>query len=266
MKIVDVHTHCFPDHLAERAMEKLTDLSYQKPFHNGTVAGLLNSMDEAGIYKSIVQSIATKPDQVENILNWSIKIKSERIEPFISIHPESKNYIEILKKAKDNGIKGLKVHPHYQGFNADDEKIFFMYETFCKFNLIVLFHSGEDLAFPGCDNASTERMLKVKEKFPEMKIILAHYGAYREWDKVYELLAGKDLYFETSFILEEAGEEMFKKIMGKHSDNKIMFGTDSPWTDQKNAVQLLKNLSISEESKAKIFYKNIENLLNSVSS
>ncbi|MBU1078708.1 MAG: amidohydrolase family protein [Spirochaetes bacterium] len=260
MQIIDVHTHCFPDFLAEKAMQKLTENSKVKAFHDGTLKGLSASMDEAGITKSAIQSIATRPEQTENILEWSIRIRNERFEPFISIHPEYRDYTKILKRAKDHGIKGIKVHPHYQSFFLDDEKLFPMYEAFCEYGFAVLFHAGDDIAFQGYDNASVPRLKKVIDEFPEMKIILAHYGAYRNWQEVYDRIAGTDVFLETSFVLEEAGEEMFLKILNKHSKEKILFGTDSPWTDQKNAVRLVSRSGIDDEAKEAIFYKNYVSL------
>ncbi len=262
MKIVDVHTHCFPDFLAERAMDALCSSSDIKAYHNGTLNGLIKSMDNAGITKSVIQSIATRPSQTENILDWSLEIKSDRIEPFISIHPEYKEYDTILKKARDNGLIGVKVHPHYQSFMINDEKYFYLYEAYCKYNFIVLFHAGADIAFPGYDNASVARLINVLDRFPQMRLILAHYGAYREWDEVYEKIAGRDVYIETSFILEERGEDMFLKILKKHPKDKILFGTDSPWLEQKNAVKLVEESDIDKDLKEKVFYKNYSMLLN----
>ncbi|MBN1897152.1 MAG: amidohydrolase [Spirochaetes bacterium] len=259
MMMIDFHVHAFPDFLAKRAMDQLSYFS--RPFHDGTIKGLFHSMDEAGIDCSVVQSIATRPDQSDNILQWSLQIKGDRIEPFISIHPETENYISLLKKARTKGIKGVKVHPHYQGFQSDDENLFGLYEAFCALDFIVFFHSGEDLAFPGMDNASVRRMAKVLEKFPQMKMVLAHMGAFREWEEVYRLLAGKDVYFETSFILEEGGKDLFLDIMEKHDDKKVLFGTDSPWCHQKKAVECIRNLNLPQETQERIFFKNALNLL-----
>ncbi len=264
MEIIDIHTHCFPDFLAEKAMSALADdpdkPSYES-HHKGTLNSLLESMDKALITKSVVLSIATKPDQVENILEYSAKIKNERIEPFISVHPDYHNYDEILKKAKDKNIKGVKVHPHFQDFMIDDEKIFPLYESFCKHNIIVFFHSGGDLKFPGYDNATISRVVKVIDKFPQMRIVLAHWGGFKEWEEVYDKLAGRQVFLETSFVLEVGGYEIFKKILDKHSKDKVLFGTDSPWTDQKNAVELVKQAPISAEQKQKIFFENYYKLI-----
>ncbi len=265
MKIIDFHTHAFPDNLAEKAINSLKTYSPDsKPYHNGTIKGLLESMDKAGIYASVIQSIATKPSQMENILNWSIQIKSERIIPFISLHPEGKNFESILKKAKENDIKGVKIHPHYQNFYCDDKKVFPIYEIIAHYGLIAFFHAGVDLAFPGMDNASPERLLKVRKEFPELIMVLAHGGSYREWDKVYDLLCGKEFYFEISFILKEAGSDMFKKILNKHSEDLFLFGTDSPWNNQKEEALLLEQVKIPDRIKEKIFYLNAERLLNQV--
>lgn len=264
MEIVDVHTHCFPDFLAEKAIQSLiknTGHVGSLACHDGTLRGLGQSMEKAGITKSVIASIATKPDQVESILEWSLSIKSEKFEPFISIHQDFKNFQSLLKTARENGIRGVKVHPHYQGFMVDDEKLFPLYEEFMRHGFIVLFHSGQDFAFPHTDNASVFRMKKVIEKFSDMKVILAHYGSYQEWDDVSKELAGTDVYFETSFALAEAGEDVFINILQKHSDDKILFGTDSPWMDQSDDVARIKKLGISNELKEKIFYKNYYKLI-----
>ena len=161
MKIIDVHTHAFPDFLAEKAISVLSESAYTSPYHNGTINGLIKAMDKAGVYQSWVQSIATNPEQAKNILVWSLKIRSDRIIPFISVHPEDINYTEILDEAKDNGIKGVKLHPHYQGFNIDDDGVLPFYETILKKGFILLFHSGKDDAFLKFDNASATRVAKI---------------------------------------------------------------------------------------------------------
>lgn len=66
-KIIDFHTHAFPDKLAERAIKSLEGEGEIKAHLNGTVSALLSSMDRYGIEKSVVCSIATKPAQFDSI-------------------------------------------------------------------------------------------------------------------------------------------------------------------------------------------------------
>ena len=45
-------------------------------------------MDRAGIRRAIVCSVATRPEQVAKITDWSASIASDRLVPFASIHPD----------------------------------------------------------------------------------------------------------------------------------------------------------------------------------
>lgn len=96
MQIIDFHTHAFPDEIAERAIKKLEEKSQVKACLNGTLDNLLRSMDKSQIAKSVLCNIATKPEQFNSIIKWSDKIRSERIIPLPSVHPDDKEPKNIL--------------------------------------------------------------------------------------------------------------------------------------------------------------------------
>ena len=108
MRIIDFHTHAFPDHVAENAIPYLEQEADVKAFHDGKIASLLSSMDRAGIQTSVICSIATKPTQFQPILDWSQQIASQRIIPFPSLHPDDGNMPEKVKIIHDAGFKGIK--------------------------------------------------------------------------------------------------------------------------------------------------------------
>ena len=110
MNIIDIHTHAFPDHIAERALPHLMERSQLPTYTEGTIASLLASMDRAGIRSSVVASIATKPSQFASILKWSQEIASDRIIPFPSIHPEDPKGLEHISEIASAGFKGIKLH------------------------------------------------------------------------------------------------------------------------------------------------------------
>jgi len=62
--------------------------------------------------------------------------------------------------------------------------------------------------------------------------------------------------------LHEISEELFKKILSKHGDDKILFATDCPWRDIKSDVEIIKSYNLGKEIEDKIFYKNAKKLLN----
>ena len=49
--------------------------------------------------------------------------------------------------------------------------------------------------------------------------------------------------------------------MNKHGSDKILFASDSPWSNAKNEIKRIKNLNISTEDKDNILYKNAKRLL-----
>ena len=85
--IIDFHTHAFPDSIAKKAIPVLEKEGNIPAFLDGTVSSLLSSMNNSGIEKSVVCNIATKIKQFDSILDWSEKIRSDRIIPFPSINP-----------------------------------------------------------------------------------------------------------------------------------------------------------------------------------
>jgi predicted TIM-barrel fold metal-dependent hydrolase len=262
--IIDFHAHAFPEEIAERAMKMLEEEGGIKASLDGRVSSLLRSMDENGIGKCVVCSIATKPSQFDTILQWSKKIGTDRIIPFPSLHPADPEAPERVSRIKGEGFKGIKFHPYYQDFNVDDERLFPMYERICRENLIVVVHTGFDFAFEKVRKADPVRIMRVLERFPGMKLVTTHLGAWDDWKEVEKHIAGKRVYMEISCSLEYLEKDAARKIILNHPKDHVLFGTDSPWTDQGKTLALLKGLQLGEERETRILRDNALNLLNSV--
>ena len=174
--IIDFHAHCFPDELAYKAVPSLAKKAGIPYFLNGTIRDIKASMKEAGIDKSIVLPIATKPSQTETINTWASSIQDESIVAFGSIHPEYKYWQEELKRIKQLGLKGIKFHNDYQGIFVDEEKMFPIYEEAFKLDLIMVFHAGLDIGLSGPYHCTPDRLLKVVRAFSGAKIVAAHMG------------------------------------------------------------------------------------------
>jgi uncharacterized protein len=260
--IIDFHTHAFPDNLAERAMKALCEGAQDaKAYLSGTVADLLRSMDQCGIQKSVVCNIATKPSQFEPIVKWSRQIATDRIIPFCSIHPEDPEAREHISAIKAAGFKGIKMHPYYQDFYLDEERMKPIYERISDEGLILVMHTGYDIAFPQIRRADPARILKVTEQFPRLKLVTTHLGSWQQWDEVADMLVGKPVYIEISFALELLPPEEARAILAGHPDEYLLFGTDSPWTDQANALRLLRGLGLPQGRLQKLLSGNATGLL-----
>lgn len=262
--IIDFHTHAFPDAIAEKAIKILEEEGKIKACLDGRLSSLLQSMDRCGIEKSIICCIATKPAQFDSIFSWCLSIQSERIIPFPSVHPADSKFAERILQIKSAGFKGIKFHPYYQDFDIDEERMFPIYEKICEQNLLLVLHTGYDFAFPRIPRADPLKILKLKEKFPELKLVATHLGSWDDWDAVEQYLAGKEIYTEISFSLDYLPPERARKIILSHPKHCILFGTDSPWTDQAKTLALFKNLALGEELERLILRDNAITLLNSV--
>ena len=244
-RTIDFHTHAFPDALAPRAMQTLlAEAPGIKAYLNGTVADLLRSMDQAGIEKSVVCCIATKPDQFEPILRWCTAIRSERLIPFPSVHPADPACSDAIRRIRAEGFLGIKLHPFYQDFFADEERMSGFYEEVAREGLLLVMHTGYDIAFPRLRRADPQKLLGIVETFPELRLVTTHLGAWQQWDEVRRYLLGRRIYMEISFALEELGPARAREMILGHPEGYVLFGTDSPWTDQAGTLSLLENLRI----------------------
>jgi predicted TIM-barrel fold metal-dependent hydrolase len=228
---------------------------------DGRVSSLITSMDKHGIEKSVVCSIATKPSQFNSIMSWSKQIISDRIIPFPSFHPHDPEFPERIRQIKTEGFRGVKFHPYYQDFIIDDNRLFPVYEQLCEANLIVVMHTGYDLAFERTRIADPVRIVRVLDAFPDLKLVTTHLGAWEDWDEVEKHLLGKHIYMEISYSLDILEQEKSQRIILTHPPECILFGTDSPWTDQGQTLSLLKGLSLGEEREHRILRENALNLL-----
>ena len=245
-RIIDFHTHAFPDALAPRAMKVLLEEAPGvRAYLDGTAADLLRSMDRAGIEQSVVCCIATKPGQFEAILRWCEEIRSDRLIPFPSVHPADPACTKNLRKIRSAGFQGVKLHPFYQDFFADEERMLCVYEEAVLQNLLVVMHTGYDIAFPPIRRADPEKLLGIAESFPQLKLVTTHMGAWRQWEEVRRHLLGRKIYMDISFAMEELGPEQSRQMIMDHADGYVLFGTDSPWTDQGETLNLLSQMSFS---------------------
>ena len=261
--IIDIHTHVFPDALAPKALEVLTHNANVPPLTDGTCSGLLDSMRRSGVDMSCLMPIATRPNQSRSINQWVSEACGDReaLIPFGSFHPAQENWREEIDFIVEVGLAGVKFHPDYQEFFVDEERMFPIYRALEEAGLIVLFHAGVDIGLPPPVHCPPDRLARVLDEVPNLTIIAAHMGGYFCWDDVERYLVGRNIYFDTSYSLADLGPERMTDLMKAHGTEKILFGTDSAWTDQADEVASIQSLSLSEAEIAAVLGENAFRLL-----
>ena len=281
--IIDIHTHTFPAKIAAHALRTLSNNSHTRPFTDGTISGLKASMTESGVTCSIIQPVATKPEQVRRINDSAMKINAEGestgIYSFGGIHPFFDDVRGELSRISEAGIKGVKIHPVYQGLNIDDSRYVEILKCAGELGLIVMIHAGWDIGFPGDDSALPVRIARALDMSGNVRVILAHMGGWRNWDEALRLFAGRvNVYVDTAFSLGRftpngdgyypGGDECemlradeFADMVRAFGSERVIFGTDSPWMSQSECVKWIMSLPLSDCEKSMMLSENATELL-----
>lgn len=270
--IVDFHTHVYPDKIAASTVEKLSEVAGISAHTDGTKAGLEESAKEAGIDYSLVLPVATDPKQVPSINEaaYKMNLSSARkgVFSFGGIHPDSADTKKVLRGVASLGLKGIKLHPDYQGTLFNDIRYKRIVEQATDLGLYIVVHAGVDIGLPDPIHTTPEYVKDVLLDTGSDRLILAHMGGWRMWDEAVRVLAGENVYIDTSFSTTAVDvdgmldEEKFVEMVRAFGADRVLFGTDSPWASQKKSLKWIQHTSLRSDEKNLILGENAEKLLN----
>ncbi|MBA4419218.1 MAG: amidohydrolase [Syntrophus sp. (in: bacteria)] len=259
---IDFHTHVYPDHVARRTVSAVCQRSGIDAYTDGTLEGLKRSMASAGIDLSVVAAVATRPEQVASIQRRLTAIRQPGIEALAAMHPAKPLNSGQMKMLKRDGFRGFKLHPDYQDFFVDDPQMYPMYEAVAAEGMFILFHAGVDRGLPHPVHATPKRLAAVHKAVPELCMIAAHLGGEEAYEETAIHLLGRDIYMDTSFVLRKMPGTFRDRFLKEHPSERLLFASDSPWTDQGEELQFLLQLPfLTESDKEKICFSNAARLL-----
>lgn len=274
--IIDFHTHTFPDKIASAAVKKLENFGDINSCADGTASGLLASMEAAGIDVSVVLPVATAERQVVSINNGAIRLREEfsgkGLFSFGAMHPDFSDWRAELRRLSENGVPGIKIHPDYQGVFFDDRRFMDIIYAASELGLTVVTHSGADIGIDPPVHCTPDRVLNVLRAVRPERLVLAHMGGWQMWKEAAQKLAGEKLMVDTSFVLaphsHRNGEPVEMLDSGEFADlvrsfgaGKVLFGTDSPWADQREYVKRLGAAGLAPEELSAVMSENAREIL-----
>ena len=259
MKIIDFHTHIYPDELAVRGSQSICDFYGLKYRYSGSVDVLLSEGRKAGISKYVLMPVAIKPEQVRRINEFTAAEVAAHSEfyGFGTIHADMENITSEIKRIKDLGLKGIKIHPDTQGFPIDDKRLYPVYEAVAG-SLPVMIHCGD----PRYDYSRPEKLRRVLDDFPSLSVIGAHLGGWSMFDKAFHYLKETSCYFDFSSCIMFIGKKETEKYIKSYGAYRMLFGTDFPlWSPEKEVERFL-SLDLTYKEMEAIAHINAEGLLN----
>ena len=150
--IIDMHTHVYPEKIAKRAVEKLSKAADIPAQSNGMKSGLQESMKRAGVDYSLLLPVATSVKQVDKMNQEAVAANECAGETglisFGAIHPDTPDYKEVLSWLADHDVRGIKLHPDYQGTFFDDIRMERIVDKATELGLYTVVHGGIDIGLP----------------------------------------------------------------------------------------------------------------------
>ena len=257
-RAADAHAHIYPGKIAEKATGSVGEF-YHIPMQNVGLPHILAQRgEEAGIDRFLVCSVATKVEQVRSI-NQFIQEKCQKYPQFIGLAAWHQDVADIQREMDDiqrRGLRGIKLHPDFQRFYIDDERMLPVYEEAHRRGLPILFHTGDSRT----DFSTPRRLMNVLEKIPDFTCIAAHLGGYSEWEDARRELSGTNVYIDTSSSLFAVTPEQARKSIDHFGVEHTFFGTDFPMWSPKEELERFFALGYGQEDNRKMLYGNFARL------
>ena len=259
MRIIDIHTHIFPERIAIKAATNIGDFYGIRMRDDGTLNTLLSYSGTEKIDHFVIHSVATTPEQVVSINNFvaeSINAHPDRMTGFATLHPALDDLPGEVARAKAMGLKGVKLHPDFQLFSLDSPEAYKIYEVI-QDDLPLLVHTGDNRY-----NYSNPKLVRhVMRDFPRLRLVCAHFGGYSEWNEAEESLKGLDVYVDTSSSMFLLSAERARGLISHFGTDRVLFGSDYPMWSPTEEAKIIMDLGLSNVTLERIMHKNAEELL-----
>jgi predicted TIM-barrel fold metal-dependent hydrolase len=195
---------------------------------------------------------------------------SDVLIPFVMVDPSRANAgaqeAERLIKA---GARGFKFHPPSQGFYANDQRLYPLYEVIAAARLPALFHTGQTAVGQGAGAGGGIRLKygnpiyldDVAVDFPDMPIIMAHPSFPWQEEALAIALHKAQVYIDLSGWSPKYFPAQLIQYANTLIKNKVLFGSDHPMITTDRWLADFQNAGFREEVQPLILKENAARLL-----
>lgn len=260
-KVFDIHTHTYPEQIAEKACISLGNFYQFDVLGKGTYSDLESQAEANHVGGYLLFSVATNAHQVPKV-NSSIAALAElsrshgfKTVGFAGMHQDFEDYEGEINRSLDLGLRGVKIHPDIQGVNINDKRLLPLYEIMQAKNIPLYLHMGDNR--PQYQFSSADKLVDVLNQFPHLEVVAAHLGGYKSWDAAMDLLAGRSrVWYDTSSALWAMTAEFAEKIIHKLGTENVMFGTDYPVVNTPEELERFFKINLNDQEREDILWNN----------
>lgn len=166
---------------------------------------------------------------------------------FLSVDPTQPGWEDEMRHGHEVlGLKGVKLLPMYAGFKINDPSLDPLWEYATEKNLPVLLHTGTTFIRQAPLECTFPHLIEpVALKYPEVKIILAHLGHPWEGECIVTIRKHPNVFADLS-ALHYRPYQLYQSLMLVQEYgvwDKVLFGTDFPFTTVNASVEGLRSLN-----------------------
>lgn len=266
----------------------------------GTPDELLGIMKEAGISQAVQVNMTPvramydaacakfpegpkKSDKMEILetIRGRVKRRNEWTHQIANAHPQliafpsvdplmgEESMVQELRDKLDNfAARGLKIHPAEGCFFPNDPVLWPVYQVCQDRNIPIISHSGRWITESVENFAQPVHFTDVLKAFPKLTLVIAHLGAPFFEESIDLSKKFSNLYFDTSATIHggAGGEEALSdedavRLIRKIGTDRVMFGSDFPWSHPGQDLKRFVGLKFTEEEKKAILAKNAKRIL-----
>ena len=259
MFVIDCHDHIYNKRLAERAVASVGEFYEVKMSCGGLADELVRISENSPIKKFVVNSVALNPRHVSKLNDFTAAEcnKHKELVGLGTLHPDMDNADEEIERIISLGLKGIKLHPDTQKFNADCEKAMKLYEKI-EGRLPLLIHSGDHRY----DYSHPRRIANITDTFPKLTLVAAHLGGWSIYDQAVPYMKNRSCYMDISSVMPFIEPEKVLEYIKLYGADRLMFGSDFPMFDPVKELDTFMKLQLTEDERNKILWKNAAKVFN----
>ena len=281
--IIDFHTHIFPKEIRENREKYFRSepgfkLLYSRPGSKlAGAAELIDSMDSQGVDRSVIFGFPWKNSDTfkkhNDYIIKSLKRYPGRLTGFCCIDIFSRQAVPEVMRCLESGLSGVGELALYEsGYESGIDEEFInslepVMEVCLDKNHPVLIHTNEPIGhqYPGKTPNTFKQIYRLITKFPENKIVLAHWGGgifFFSLLKKEVKESFNNVYFDTAaspFLYDAKIYRVAINILGQ---DRIIFGSDFPLLTPARYFKEFEQAGLTKSEIDSICEKNAARLLN----
>ncbi len=263
---LDVHVHLHPERLARAIQRVFAEEHNWIPAHPFDPAGVVETLRARGVARFCFFSYAHKPGMARALNRWAAETAAHFPEaiPLGTLHPEDADVGDLAVEAMEGlGLAGFKFHISVQRFAPDDLRLFPVYERAEAEGRVFVMHAG---TAPYRDRyTGIARFRRVMERFPCLRVCVAHMGAYETEAFLALTEEFPHLYVDTSMSLTPLARpyvgidaQAVSNAQLLRYQDRVLFGSDFPLIpyDYEEERRWAWERGLPAAVQRKIFYDN----------